>query len=172
MPPRRIVYGLVNEVVEPARLMERARELAAQLMENSPSSMRSTKQLINGYIAEQLDHQITSGSTKTMRGFGRRPTFAKASRRFSKNANRAGVESERGKTFATARSVKAECECATPRPIRWVWSITANHFIWFEIGRVDFMRQLGLHLSRHGTRSRMLHPGSRRALPLQGSGAV
>jgi methylglutaconyl-CoA hydratase len=51
-------YGLVNEVVEPARLMERAKELAAQLMENSPSSMRSTKQLLNGYIAEQLDHQI------------------------------------------------------------------------------------------------------------------
>src|SRR5437763_3477652 len=30
--------GLVNEVVEPSRLMARARELAAQLMENSPSS--------------------------------------------------------------------------------------------------------------------------------------
>jgi len=51
-------YGLVNEVVEPARLMERAKELATQLMENSPSSMRSTKRLLNGYIAEQLDHQI------------------------------------------------------------------------------------------------------------------
>jgi methylglutaconyl-CoA hydratase len=51
-------YGLVNEIVEPARLMTRARELAAQLMENSPSSIRATKRLINGFIGEQLDQQI------------------------------------------------------------------------------------------------------------------
>jgi methylglutaconyl-CoA hydratase len=51
-------YGLINEVVEPERLMTRARELAAQLMENSPSSMRATKRLINGFIARQLDDQI------------------------------------------------------------------------------------------------------------------
>jgi methylglutaconyl-CoA hydratase len=51
-------YGLINEVVEPGRLMTRARELAAQLMENSPSSMRATKRLINGFIARQLDDQI------------------------------------------------------------------------------------------------------------------
>jgi methylglutaconyl-CoA hydratase len=51
-------YGLVNEVVSPERLMPRARELAAQLMENSPSSVRATKHLINGFIAGQLDRQI------------------------------------------------------------------------------------------------------------------
>jgi methylglutaconyl-CoA hydratase len=51
-------YGLVNELVEPARLMTRARELAAMLMENSPSSVRATKRLINGFIAGQLDQQI------------------------------------------------------------------------------------------------------------------
>jgi methylglutaconyl-CoA hydratase len=39
--------------------MERARELAAQLMENSPSSVRATKRLINGFIAGQLDRQIS-----------------------------------------------------------------------------------------------------------------
>jgi methylglutaconyl-CoA hydratase len=50
--------GLVNEVVEPSRLMARARELASQLMENSPSSVRATKRLINGFIAAQLDEQI------------------------------------------------------------------------------------------------------------------
>jgi methylglutaconyl-CoA hydratase len=52
--------GLVNEVVAPERLMERARELAAQLLENSPSSVRATKQLINGFIARQLDDQIAA----------------------------------------------------------------------------------------------------------------
>ncbi len=51
-------YGLVNEIVEPARLMERASELASQLLENSPSSVRATKRLINGFIAGQLDQQM------------------------------------------------------------------------------------------------------------------
>lgn len=51
-------FGLVNEVVEPERLMARARELAAQLMDNSPSSLRLTKQLINGFISADLDQQI------------------------------------------------------------------------------------------------------------------
>ncbi|HEU5453029.1 MAG TPA: enoyl-CoA hydratase-related protein [Terriglobales bacterium] len=51
-------FGLVNEVVEPDRLMARARELAALLLENSPSSVRLTKTLINGFLAETLDAQI------------------------------------------------------------------------------------------------------------------
>jgi enoyl-CoA hydratase/carnithine racemase len=45
-------------VVEPSRLLARARELASQLMENSPSSVRAAKRLINGFIAGQLDQQI------------------------------------------------------------------------------------------------------------------
>jgi len=53
-------YGLVNEVVEPEQLMERARELAQELMRNSPSSLRVTKGLINGFIAAQLDQQIAT----------------------------------------------------------------------------------------------------------------
>src|SRR5437868_5785867 len=53
-------YGLVNEIVPPEKLMTRARELAAQLMENSPSSMRLTKILINGFIKEQLDAQVAA----------------------------------------------------------------------------------------------------------------
>lgn len=51
-------FGLVNEIVEPDRLMARARELAAMLLENSPSSVRLTKKLINGFIGPQLDQQI------------------------------------------------------------------------------------------------------------------
>jgi methylglutaconyl-CoA hydratase len=53
-------YGLVNEVVPPERLLARAHELAAQLLENSPSSVRATKRLINSFIAGQLDDQISS----------------------------------------------------------------------------------------------------------------
>ncbi len=51
-------YGLVNEIVEPDRLMTRARALAAELLELSPSSVRGTKKLINGFIARSLDEQI------------------------------------------------------------------------------------------------------------------
>jgi methylglutaconyl-CoA hydratase len=50
--------GLVNEVVSPDQLMPRARQLAAQLMENSPGSLRLTKQLVNGFIADRLNAQI------------------------------------------------------------------------------------------------------------------
>jgi methylglutaconyl-CoA hydratase len=51
-------FGLVNEVVQPDKLMDRARELAAQLLENSPSSVRATKKLLNSFIATALDQQI------------------------------------------------------------------------------------------------------------------
>ena len=50
--------GLVNEVIAPEKLMTHATELAHTLMENSPSSVRATKKLINGFIREQLDRQI------------------------------------------------------------------------------------------------------------------
>jgi methylglutaconyl-CoA hydratase len=53
-------YGLVNEVVPADRLMARARELAAQILESSPSSLRVTKKLINGFLSAQLDTQITA----------------------------------------------------------------------------------------------------------------
>lgn len=51
-------YGLVNELVAGEKLMERARELAGALMENSPSSVQATKKLINGFIKTQLDEQV------------------------------------------------------------------------------------------------------------------
>lgn len=50
--------GLVNEMVGPDQLIKRASELASQLMENSPTSLRLTKKLINGFISAQLDTQI------------------------------------------------------------------------------------------------------------------
>ena len=50
--------GLVNEIVAPDKLMARARELASLLMENSPSSLSATKQLLNGHARAELDRQI------------------------------------------------------------------------------------------------------------------
>jgi methylglutaconyl-CoA hydratase len=53
-------YGLVNEIVAPQKLLDRAKDLAAQLNENSPSSVRATKKLINSFITTQLDEQIAA----------------------------------------------------------------------------------------------------------------
>lgn len=50
--------GLVNEVVASEQLMTRVRELAAQLKESSPTSVRETKRLINGFISATLDQQL------------------------------------------------------------------------------------------------------------------
>jgi methylglutaconyl-CoA hydratase len=52
--------GLVTEIVQPEQLMPRALQLGAQLMENSPASLRTTKALLSSYTKEQLDHQLAN----------------------------------------------------------------------------------------------------------------
>ena len=51
-------FGLVNEVIPADFLMQRASDLAAMLLENSPSSVRLTKKLINGFLSKTLDEQF------------------------------------------------------------------------------------------------------------------
>jgi methylglutaconyl-CoA hydratase len=50
--------GLVNEVVERQRMEERARELVAELMRNSPESLRATKQLLRAQQRARLEEAI------------------------------------------------------------------------------------------------------------------
>jgi methylglutaconyl-CoA hydratase len=50
--------GLINEVVPADRLMTRARELAKQIMENSPTSLVMTKRLLSDHARAELDKQI------------------------------------------------------------------------------------------------------------------
>lgn len=50
--------GLISEIVSPENLMTRARQLAARLMENSPASLRATKQLLTDHACAELDAQI------------------------------------------------------------------------------------------------------------------
>ncbi|HXR16191.1 MAG TPA: enoyl-CoA hydratase-related protein [Terriglobales bacterium] len=52
--------GLVNEVVPAEKLIERTRELALQLMENSPASLTCTKRLLSEHARSELDAQIRS----------------------------------------------------------------------------------------------------------------
>jgi len=53
--------GLVNEVLEPEELQPRARQLAGQLLENSPASLRATKELLRQYAKDQLERDIQCG---------------------------------------------------------------------------------------------------------------
>jgi methylglutaconyl-CoA hydratase len=52
--------GLINEIVAAENLMTRARELAALLMENSPTSLLATKQLLTAHARAELDAQLTA----------------------------------------------------------------------------------------------------------------
>jgi len=52
--------GLISEIVAPDKLMSRARELAALLMENSLASLRATKHLLTDHARAELDLQIES----------------------------------------------------------------------------------------------------------------
>jgi len=50
--------GLVTEVVPAAQLLDRARQLAAQLMENSPTSIAYIKRLLNDFSQASIDPQL------------------------------------------------------------------------------------------------------------------
>jgi methylglutaconyl-CoA hydratase len=59
--------GLVNEVVMPAHLMSRAHELAATLIEHSPTSITRTKQLLRDSAAEQVDRDLERAIAENVR---------------------------------------------------------------------------------------------------------
>jgi methylglutaconyl-CoA hydratase len=50
--------GLASEVVPAEKLQERARELATDLLRNSPASLLATKRLLKSYSSQELDRQI------------------------------------------------------------------------------------------------------------------
>jgi len=59
--------GLVNEVVSAEKLMPRAREFAASLMESSPASLAATKHLLKSYSSADLDRQIAAAVDENAR---------------------------------------------------------------------------------------------------------
>ena len=50
--------GLVSEIVAPESLMDRVRELAGQLVENSPASLSGTKELLSSVSQHDIDHGL------------------------------------------------------------------------------------------------------------------
>ena len=59
--------GLVNEIVEPGRLLARAYELARTLMENSPASLVATKELLSQTVNEELDRRMEASIEENAR---------------------------------------------------------------------------------------------------------
>lgn len=59
--------GLATEMVPPERLLQRARDLAADLLQNSPASLLATKRLLRNYSATQLDSQIAGAVQENAR---------------------------------------------------------------------------------------------------------
>src|ERR1700683_325313 len=55
--------GLVSEVVPAENLVARARELAALLLQNSPTSLRATKRLLTDHARAELDLEATAAAT-------------------------------------------------------------------------------------------------------------
>src|SRR6266404_3373661 len=56
--PEALKLGLINEIVPPEKLLDRARKLATQLAENSPLSLFHTKRLLTDHARAELDAQI------------------------------------------------------------------------------------------------------------------
>ena len=59
--------GLVNETVAPDKLLNRARELAASLLQNSPASLQATKRLLKSYAASELGPQVAAAIDENAR---------------------------------------------------------------------------------------------------------
>jgi methylglutaconyl-CoA hydratase len=58
---------LVNEIVAPDKLLDRTRELAANLLQNSPTSLLAIKRLLNRYSSAELDRQIAAAVEENAR---------------------------------------------------------------------------------------------------------
>jgi methylglutaconyl-CoA hydratase len=59
--------GLANEVVAAGKLLERARELAATLVQNCPTSLLSTKRLLKNFSAKELDRELDAAVEENAR---------------------------------------------------------------------------------------------------------
>ena len=139
---RRIVSAWLTKSFRTKKLIERARELASQLMENSPASLACTKRLLSDHARSELDAQIRSAvrenaAIRATRDFREghllisRKAQTALERRMSKAGNHHPVVSE----------TRMRVRYAETDQMGVVYH--ANYFVWFEVGRVELLRQLG-----------------------------
>ena len=150
--------GLVNEIVAPEKLMPRALELARQLMENSPTSLRTTKSLLSSYTKEQLDRQVGQ-AVKENAAIRQTPDFKEGISSFleKRKPKWTGQRVIVGETTLRVRYAETD---------KMGVVYHTNFAIWFEVGRVELLRQLGFEYSEHGKGRQLPYPGGRPARPL------
>ena len=59
--------GLATEIVQPDALLDRARQLATSLLQNSPASLRATKRLLKRFSSDQLDREVAAAIDENAR---------------------------------------------------------------------------------------------------------
>ena len=122
--------------------MQRARELAAQLMENSPASLRATKKLLTDHARAELDAQIDA-AVRENAAIRTTADFREGISSF--------LEKRKPVWSGEVNSNHPRCTSVNETRLRVRYAETdqmgvvyhSNHFIWFEVGRVELLRQLG-----------------------------
>ena len=151
-PGEALKMGLVNEIVPAEKLLNRYRgnwrrnwRRIVHFHFSTPSNCSRRMLAPN---SDRATARLKRPSAK-MPVFARAPISARESHRFWKSANRSGRCDESGPYIDG-------CECQSKgdgeqNRIRVRYAETdqmgvvyhANHFIWFEVGRVELLRQLG-----------------------------
>lgn len=80
-----LAWGLVNEVVQPELLLERARVVAAEMAEVPAETLLATRRLLDAASAQPLEIQLQREAV-AMRAAARRPAFRAALARFVRRA--------------------------------------------------------------------------------------
>jgi hypothetical protein len=132
--------GLIKEIVPPEALMTRARELAALLMENSPTSLRCHQAIAHRSCRAEIDAQIEA-AVRENAAIRNTADF------------REGISSflEKRKPSVDGEMTSAHDLAVNETKLRVRYAETdqmgvayhSNHLIWFEVGRVELMRQMG-----------------------------
>src|SRR5437879_10563334 len=83
-----------------------------------------------------------------MRGFGARPISRKASPRFWKSANLSGRATRKNKSVRMIEYHDAMVRVRYAETDQMGVVYHANYLIWFEVGRVELIRALGIEYKR------------------------
>ena len=138
-----LALGLASRVLPAGQLMPAARELAASLIALSPGSLTATKRLLRarqrgGNRPPHLDGH------RREHCYSRHPGLSRGTFRVSRKAPAAldRPMSDLSKTPSDFSEITARVRYAETDQMGVVYY--ANYYIYFEIGRVEYMRQRGV----------------------------
>ncbi len=141
--------GLVTEIVAPENLQTRANELAATLVDASPTSLARTKRLLTDATAASVDEDLEKAIHQNAQ-IRSTADFKEGVASFLEK-RKPKWQAERGMTDSL-NSTAPRASAHNDAMIRVRYAETdqmgvvyhANYLIWFEVGRVELMRALGV----------------------------